>query len=391
LNKILLHTEVQQFIHDHLQKDLPSLILKGSPFKDISIQELAEQILSKSKCQIKLPTWFQTKGIYYPKPVSIEQTSSEITAGYKSTLIGGNTLIDLTGGFGVDSYYFSKKINKVIHCEIDKDLSEIAKYNFRVLEAYNTECREEDGIELLNNEKIHYDWIYIDPSRRSASRAKVFKLEDCLPDVSLHLDLFLQRSTSIMIKLSPFLDISSTVNSLKFVKEIHIVAVKNEVKELILLIEKDYLGPTILKAVHIVKKMPQIFEGSFPSRAEATYSLAKKYLYEPNSAILKSGLFNEVSSQLEVCKLHVNSHLYTSDEIKWFPGRRFEIQSVIKYNKKLIKKTFGFKKANITVRNFYESVAQIRKKTGLKEGGDDYLFFTTDLQDKAIVIHCKKV
>ena len=391
MNSKLLHTEVQQFIHDNLQKDLPSLILKGSPFKEISIQELAGQILSKSKCQLKLPTWFQTRGIYYPKPVSIEQTSSEITAAYKSTLVAGGSLIDLTGGFGVDSYYFSKKIDKVVHCEKDKDLSDIAAYNFKVLAAYNIDCKNKDGIDFLKNNSNDYDWIYVDPSRRSSNQAKVFKLEDCLPDVSLHLDVFFKRSSHIMIKLSPFLDITSTINSLKFVKEIHIIAVKNEVKELIFLIEKGYIGPINLRAVHIVNKTTEAFEGSFPSHREATYSLPKKYLYEPNSAILKSGLFNEVSYQLGVDKLHINSHLYTSNEIKTFPGRSFVIQSVIRYNKKLIKKAFGFSKANITTRNFYESVAQIRKKTGLKEGGDDYLFFTTDVQDKAVVIHCKKV
>ncbi len=367
------------------------MILKGSPFDEITIQQLAEQVLSKSKCKIKLPSWFQTKGIYYPKPVNIEQTSSEITAHYKSNLVSGKSLIDLTGGFGVDSYYFSKKIDQVIHCEKDRDLSEIAAYNFRVLAAQNTNCENRDGIALLKNNETQYDWIYVDPSRRNASKDKVFKIEDCLPDVALHLDIFLQRSSHIMIKLSPFLDISATINSLKFVKEIHIVAVKNEVKELIFLIEKHYVGPTNLKAVNIVNKTLDTFEGSFPSHDEAAYSLPKKYLFEPNSAILKSGLFNEVSNQLKLYKLHVNSHLYTLDKIIDFPGRSFEIQSVNRYNKKLIKKIFGFAKANITTRNFHESVAQIRKKIGFKEGGDDYLFFTTDLEDKAVVIHCKKV
>lgn len=382
---------MQQFIQDNLLKDLPSLILKGSPFKEISIQELAGQILSKSKCQKKLPTWFETRGIYYPKPVSVEQTSSEITAGYKSTLVTGDSLIDLTGGFGVDSYYFSKKIDKVVHCETDKVLSDIAAYNFKVLAAYNVDCKNTDGIEFLTHADNDYDWIYVDPSRRSSNQAKVFKLEDCLPDVTLHLDVFFKRSSHIMIKLSPFLDITSTINSLGFVKEIHIIAVKNEVKELLFLIEKGYTGPVNLRAVHIVNKTTEVFEANFPSHREATYSLPKKYLYEPNSAILKSGLFNEVSYQLGVDKLHVNSHLYTSNELIYFPGRSFMIQSVIRYNKKLIKKTFGFSKANITTRNFHESVSGIRKKTGLKEGGEDYLFFTTDFQDKAVVIHCKKV
>ena len=166
---------------------------------------------------------------------------------------------------------------------------------------------------------------------------------------------------------------------------------KNEVKELLVLVEKGYDGACNIKAVNIANGKNDCFEGKFQFRTEATYSPPKKYLYEPNSAILKSGLFNEVSSQLNLHKLHVNSHLYTSDALKEFPGRSFEIQAVMKYNKKLIKKKFGSKKANITTRNFHESVAQIRKKTGIKEGGNDFLFFTTDMEVSVVVFHCIKV
>lgn len=391
MNEKLLHTEVQEYIDSNLKTDLPNLVLKGSPFEGISIQDLAEQILSKSKCASKLPSWFATKNVYYPKPVNIEQTSSEITACHKSTLVSGVSLIDLTGGFGVDTYFFSKKINQVTHCEIDKELSSIVVYNFSQMGVENIDCKNEDGISYLRNSDGHYDWIYIDPSRRNELKTKVFRLEDCLPDVTEHLDTFLEHTSNVMIKLSPFLDISSTISRLQFVKEVHIVAVKNDVKELIVIIEKGYQGPCKLKTLNIINDKKDLFEGTYPSQALPNFSLAKKYLFEPNSAILKSGLFNEVSSQLNLCKLHINSHLYTSDVLIDFPGRSFEIKEVFKYNRKQIKKKFGGKKANITTRNFHESVAQIRKKTGIKEGGNDYLFFTTDMEEKAVMIHCLKV
>lgn len=387
----MLHKEVQQFINTHLKTDLPQLIFKGSPFEDIKIQELAEQILAKSKSRDKLPTWFKTDRIYYPKPLSIEQTSSERSADYKSSLIAGDTLIDLTGGLGVDCYFFSKKFKKVTHCEIDALLSEIASHNFNLLEQNNITCLHKDGIEELTENQTVYDWIYVDPSRRNELKSKVFKLEDCLPDVGHHLPLLLKRSDQILIKLSPLLDISLTIKSLRFVKEIHVVAVKNEVKELLVLIQKGYKGDCKLKTINISNNEQQKFEGHFPSDASAVFSAPKKYLYEPNSAILKSGLFNEVSNQLDISKLNNNSHLYTSDELIDFPGRRFYIESVTKYNKKLLKKSYRFKPAHITTRNFHDSVAQIRKKTGIKEGGNDYLFFTTDSEDKAIVLHCTKV
>ena len=391
MNEKLLHTEVQRFVNTNLKTDLPTLILKGSPFTGISIQELAQQVLSKSKCYTKLPTWFQTEKIYYPKAVNIEQSSSEITAHYKSTLLSGRSLIDLTGGFGVDAYFFSKRFDLVTHCEIDEELSEIVSYNFGLLGAKNIECQKEDGISFLENTAFHYDWIYVDPSRRNELKTKVFRLEDCLPDISLHLETLLRHSNNIMVKLSPFLDITATIDRLQFVKEVHVVAVKNEVKELLVLIEKGYKGTCHLKAVNITKDKKDVFEGVFPSQEEPRFSKAGKYLFEPNSAILKSGLFNEVSAQLKLYKLHINSHLYTSDILVDFPGRSFKIIAIFKYNKKQIKRNFGSKKANITTRNFHDTVAQIRKKTGIKEGGDDYLFFTTDIEDNAIMIHCKKV
>lgn len=391
MNEAVLHIETQEFIHTNLHADLSQIILKGSPFKDVSIQELADQIKSKLKSKDKLPTWFHTDNMYYPKPLSIEQTSSEMTAAYKGTLAKGTSMIDLTGGFGVDSFYFAKNFTALTHCEINSELSKIVAHNFRRLAQKNIHCIASDGIDVLASESKKYDWIYLDPSRRDDLKAKVFQIEDCLPDVAKHLNLLLERSDNIMIKLSPLLDLTSTIQRLKYIKDIHIIALKNDVKELLFIIQKGYVGGIKIKTVNLTKENRQSFEGTYPSNAQASFSLPKNYLYEPHGGIMKSGLFNEVSHVLNIDKLNINSHLYTSKDLINFPGRRFLISATFKYNKKILKKHLPGLKANIATRNFRESVAQIRKKTGIKEGGTDYLFFTTDINNSPLVILCHKV
>ncbi|UCE93122.1 MAG: class I SAM-dependent methyltransferase [Flavobacteriaceae bacterium] len=391
MNTHLLHTDVQLFINQNLNSDLAKLVLRGSPFPHIPIQQLVEQIKSKSKVKGKLPTWYESDQIVYPNSLHLEQSSSEITAEYKAGLTEGNRIIDLTGGYGIDSFFFATRFNEVVHCEINTELSEIAAYNFKVLGVDHITCVPRDGIKYLLKTAEKFDWIYMDPSRRDDFKGKVFRLEDCIPNVIEHLDSLLQFSDKIMIKLSPLLDISATIRSLNFVKEVHTVSVRNEMKELIVIIQKNYQEQIKLVATDFSNGIETIFRSTFPSTSKATYSPPEKYLYEPNSAILKAGLFNEVSHHLNVHKLHINSHLYTLNELIEFPGRRFLIKEVFKYNKKEVRKRFGTQKANITTRNFKESVAEIRKKTGIKEGGEDYLFFTRDLHDSAIVIHCRKV
>ncbi len=391
LIKKILSTEIQLFINKEKSNKITDIILKGSPFEGVSIQDLANQIASKQKSEYKLPTWYHCENIYYPQKISIEQTSSEVTAKYKSDLILGKSIIDITGGFGVDCYYFSKVFDKVIHCEINEELSEIVKHNNTVLGVNNIETIAQNGIEFLKNTNQKFDYIYIDPSRRNDVKGKVFLLKDCLPNVPEHLDLLFSKSDKILIKNSPMLDISSGINELKFVKEITVVAVNNEVKELLFLLEKNYENNIKIKTINISKKGNQTFDFEYKSNSIPKYSLPLNYLYEPNVAILKSGGFNQLSEQLSVAKLHQHSHLYTSENLIDFTGRCFKIQEVMSYDKKRLKKLIPNKKANITTRNFPKSVAQIRKETGLKDGGDLYLFFTKNIDDKNIVIVCKTI
>jgi 16S rRNA G966 N2-methylase RsmD len=391
LNERILHQDVQEYISDHLKSDLHKLILKGIPFDGITIQEIANQIICKQKSEKKLPSWFNAKNIYYPPKVSIEQTSSEVTASYKSGIVSGKSILDLTGGFGVDSYYFSKSFQKVIHCEITKNLSEIAAHNFKQLAILNIETISENGLEYLKKSTEIFDVIYIDPSRRNDVKEKVFLLKDCEPNIPENIDLLFKKTKTILLKNSPILDITSAINELKFVKEIHVVAINNDVKELLYILEKGYCKEILIKTINFTKKSAQKFHFNYHKKPVSSYQEPLEYLYEPNAAVLKSGAFHEISTQLNIFKLHQHSHLYTSKKRIEFPGREFKIVAVLPYDKKQILKLLPNKKANITIRNFHKTVAQIRKELKIKDGGDSFLFFTTNIHNKFICMYCKKL
>lgn len=392
MNPDILNNEVQQYINSQLNEDITKLLLQGQHKHGIPTKSIVEQIEAKRKSKIKLPTWFLTEGIYFPNKLNIEQTSSETTAKYKSELISGNSIIDITGGFGVDCYFFSKRFSKVFHCEINTELSEIVTYNSGVLNTKNIDFVAQDGIEYLQDNEQNFDWIYIDPSRRHGQKGKVFFLEDCSPNVPEHLDFLFSKTGQIMMKTSPLLDLSVGLKALKYVESIHIVSLKNEVKELLWILKKGYSDSIKIYTVNSVDEHNEQFAFDIEEEAQAnpTYSHPLTFLYEPNAAVYKSGAFKLVSSKLKVHKLHKNSHLYTSEKLVSFPGRRFKIDQVVPYNKQLLKKELS-KKANITSRNFPETVQNIRKKFDIKDGGDIYLFFTTNVLDEKIVLFCSKV
>lgn len=392
MNLLVLQAKVQKFIEHNVNNNLTKIILKGSPFQGISPQELATQIVGKNKASKKLPTWFSNNNIYYPTKLNIEQTSSEITAKYKATLVSGENIIDITGGFGVDCFAFSKRFKKVVHCEINQELSEIVAHNFKEMAINNVAIYAKNGLEFLHHSAKKYDAIYIDPSRRNDAKGKVFLLNDCHPNVPEHLDFLLSKSNQILIKNSPLLDISQTIAALKFVKEIHIVAINNDVKELLFLIEKKYEESITIKTLNFHKNKPQHFKFTYQQKAISSYSKPLTYLYEPNAALLKSGGFHAISAQLHLDKIHQHAHLYTSKNIlEEFPGRKFKITHTNRYHKKEILKHLTTKKANITTRNFPKTVAQIRKELHIKDGGTQYLFFTTDIDENLLVIFCEQL
>ncbi|MCG2459674.1 class I SAM-dependent methyltransferase [Flavobacteriaceae bacterium F89] len=375
-----------------MNTDIMSVLLHKASFDGLSLKELAQQIEAKKKCKDKLPLWFSTPNIYYPERLNLEQASSEITAAYKSEKVNGRSLVDLTGGFGVDSYFFSEKLDRVFHCEIDEDLSDIAAHNFLALGAKNIISVKGDGIEFVKQSKVKFDWIFLDPSRRHKSKGKVFLLSDCLPNVPENLDHLFDKSDRVLIKTSPMLDLSAGLKELREVLEIHVVAAQNEVKELLWFLRKGATGKVSIHTVNFGNSGTESFNFDHLEEKEAlsSFGFPAKYLYEPNAAILKSGGFKIVGSRFGLSKLHEHSHVYTSDILTDFPGRRFQILEVVPYTKRTIQK-LNLDKANITTRNFPESVAGIRKKFKIKEGGDIYLFFTKDRDGKLIALRCKKV
>lgn len=392
MNLEILNPEIQEFINSNIGVSISKLALQKNPFPSVEWISILNQIAAKAKAKDKLPTWFSAQNIIYPSKISIEQTSSEITALHKSLIVSGENLIDLTGGFGIDDYYFSKKIKNVAHCEINEELSSIVNHNFKQLHIENIKCYKGDSTETLLNLDIKWDWIYIDPSRRNDTKGKVFMLKDCLPNVPENLDFYFEKTDSILIKTAPILDISAGISELDHVKTIHIIAADNEVKELLWELRRSYSGSIAIKTINIAKEKAETFEFNLDdTHLEPIFGFPQKYLYEPNSAIMKSGGFDQVGLFYELDKLQKNSHLYTSDQLISFPGRIFEIEKCIPYSKNEMKQHLENQKANITTRNFTDSVESIRKKWKIKEGGNLYCFFTTDQNNSKIVLICTKI
>jgi hypothetical protein len=388
----ILKSEIQEFINNNIDATITKLALQKNPFPEMEWIIILNQIEAKTKAKLKLPTWFAAENIIYPSKISVEQTSSEKTAAYKASLLSGESLIDLTGGFGVDDFYFAKNIKEVAHCEINSELSQIVQHNFEQLNVQNITCHSEDSLETLAKLNTKWDWIYIDPSRRNNAKGKVFMLKDCLPNVPENLDFLFQHSDSILIKTAPLLDISAGLSELKNVKTIHIVALENEVKELLWELKKGFSGKTTIKTANLVKDKIDEFKFILDNTAEdPNYGLPEKYLYEPNSAIMKSGGFEEVGTFFELNKLHKHSHLYTNKTLIPFSGRVFEIENSFPYHKNEVKTQLAKQQFNITTRNFPDTVESIRKKWKIKDGGNRYCFFTTDKNDTKIVLICRKI
>lgn len=375
MNENILNDEVQTYINSHINADVNKIALAKSLFKDIISTELAGQIAAKKKSNHKLPTWFNAKQIYYPPLLSIEQCSSEPTAAYKSNLALGSTLIDLTAGFGVDSFFFSKKINEVYSCEINEELALISAHNAKILDAKNIKVLAKDGIEFLTFGTQSFDTIYIDPARRNQSN-KVFKLKDCTPDVAAHLNFFLSKAKRILIKTAPLLDISAGLLELKNVSEIHILSIKNECKELLWVIDKGFIGQTkiICASLNAHTKIFSFPIGDLKTKVIIPDKQDYQYLYEPDVCLLKSGAFNLISNHYDLKKLHQHSQLYYSDEFNpAFIGRIFEVKSQLTLNE--LKKEKDLK-GNVIVRNFPEKADVLVKKYKITPTHDDFILFT---------------
>lgn len=389
----LTKPEIQDFIKDHLYDDPSALMLKANHYPDWPMKLIVEQIQAKRKAKSKLPSWFNTTGIIYPPVLSMEQCSSEYTARYKMNLINkGAKMIDLTGGFGVDFAFLSEKFSEAQYIERQVELVDRAEYNFNLLGLTDIKVHHGQSEQFLASQD-KFDLIYLDPARRDGHNEKVVRLEDCEPNVVSLLPELLSKAKKVMIKTSPLLDIKGAINQLCAVAEVHVLAVANEVKELVFLLDNDSSKAPNIRCVNLKADSQEVFEFNFEAEEQSAsgFGPVQVYLYEPNAAIMKAGAFKMIGNEFGLNKLHVNAHLYTSSQIvEDFPGRTFRVIDKISMNRKVLKGHFPDMKANIAVRNFPMTVAQIRKKSGLKEGGDQYLFGTTDQQGKLMIL-CEKI
>lgn len=387
MNREVLTPAVQRFLLEKANADPRKIALTKSPFVKVSSSELATQIESRQKAKKKLPLWFNSDSIYYPPTISIEQASSEKTALYKSKLIPENSaVIDLTGGFGVDTFYFSLRAKSVVHCEINTQLSEIAAHNAKQLGRDNIQFINGNGIEYIINHNDSYNTIFVDPSRRVNTK-KVFKLDDCEPNIVQYQAELLKKSQQLIIKTSPLLDISLSISQLDHVKEVHIISLKNECKELLFVLEKDFIGIPLIHATLINDDKEYVFSFLETEEKESTFQIEEpmQYLYDPDVALLKAGCFKLIAQRYKLKKLNLNTHLYTSNErIKSFPGRVFKVKEVLEY--KNFKKTKTNLSANVIAKNFPLNVESLRKKHRIEESENDFIFFCKTSNDKLSVI-----
>lgn len=384
------------FIHIHAEADVRQLALQGTKNPEVDLSFALEQIAGRQKAKTKLPSWAAVDGIVYPPHLSMEQCSSEQTARYKALIAGKGTLIvDLTAGFGVDMAFMSQGFQKAIYVERQAPLCAISSENFKLLGLNHIEVICADGIDYLHQLK-HADLIFLDPARRDNHGARTYGIADCTPNVLELRDELLEKADRVMLKLSPMLDWRKAVEDLGHVNEVHIVSVDNECKELLLILSKEK-KPLKLFCVN----NDQVFEGdqgdwlNERSIAEIRVPVpmsSQAYLFEPNASIMKAGCFTLLEQRFNVSQLDKNSHLFVSDkDCSDFPGRRFTIEKTTSMNKRELKTALaGIDKANITVRNFPLSVAELRKRLKLKDGGNLYLFATTLADGQHQLFLCRK-
>ncbi|WP_317172661.1 THUMP-like domain-containing protein [Echinicola salinicaeni] len=384
-------------MQDHLNEDPAQLLLKHHQNKSLDIKEAVQQISARKKAQNKLPSWVANPHIIFPASISLEQCSSEQTANFKAQFVQGKSLVDLTGGFGVDTYFLGKKFEKVLYLERQEKLAEIAKFNFSTLSNSSDKFQvlSEDSMAFLKNTAQFFDWIYVDPARRGGHNQKLYKLADCEPDIVGHWDMLSHKAACIMVKASPMLDIKEALKELPIVHEVHIVAVKNEVKEVLLIWRKDEKKQEpLIKAWNLSSSEKLAFEFTYTEEevTPVAFGPVEKYLIMPSAAILKAGGFKSFAHQFGLKKLHSNTHLYTTDKLpEKIQGRVFEVIEVFKLDKKKIKQLFPSGKVNVLSRNHPLKAEAIKKKFKLKDGGEEFLLACTTSDGLPKAFYCKRV
>jgi len=394
------------------QKQL--LALAATPESDTSAAFLAAQVKALQKIRTKIPAWY-CPGLTFPLAVSIEQASSERTARFKAGLLSGQKIADLSGGLGVDSFFFAQRFDSLVYVEENEVLVAAARHNFAHLGVQNVQIEHGSAEYFLSQTKENFDLIYLDPARRDGQGGRVFRLEDCSPDVLKIKPLLLQKATRVLLKTAPMLDLRLAVKQLGQVSKIWVVASEGECREVLYLIEQTAppLEQIPINAVSLhapnrtdtlrnertdldapIESDVREFGFTWAEEQEAHPELSepRQFLYEPNPAILKAGAFRCFANRFGLAKLHPNTHLYTASEhVAPVPARSFSIERVCKYDRKAVQAAIPEGKANIACRNFPDTPEQVRRKLGLADGGETYLFAVTDVLGNRSVLVCRSV
>jgi 16S rRNA G966 N2-methylase RsmD len=391
-----LPAAARQYVAEHLHDDPAQLALQARRYPGLPVPDLVRQIQARQKARGKLPAWAENPDLIFPPTLSVEQASSARTAAYKASLVQGQRLADLTGGFGVDAAHFAATVPEVHYVERNLSLVDVVRYNLAQLGIDNVKCHNDDAVNFLRNTPDSFDWIYLDPARRDTAARKIFRLQDCEPDVLRIMPLLLHKSRSVLLKTSPMLDIEQALQELRHVRRLWVVAVDNECKEVLYELGPEPAVDPERFTVNLLRNGQQQefrLNRAREGRAIARYALPQQYLYEPNVAVLKAGGFRSIGTAFEMLKLHQHSHLYTSDILRpEFPGRIFRIKAFEKYDAAALRAYLGPEaRAHVTTRNFPDTVAEFRHRTGIREGGDLYLFATTNLEGKLMILVCEKL
>ncbi|WP_312822929.1 class I SAM-dependent methyltransferase [Epilithonimonas sp.] len=390
----LISSDIQNYINQNLNSDLTKLLLKKSPFDNVSMQEIVQQIKGRKTAEKKFP--FLTKeGIVFPPNLNLEQASSQSTAEYKAQNLKGKSFLDLTCGFGIDAYFLSKNFDEVTLIEQNPELISIVENNWKALDRKANfinenlevflESLREPQADKQSQIKNKFDIVYLDPARRDRQNKKKFLLEDLSPNLLEIEEQLHSISDKIIVKLSPLIDISYLISELRNITEIQIIAVRNEVKELLLIIEnkeqRTKNKDVEIRCVNLESDEPEfLFNFNDEKSAKSEFSESLKFLYIPNNSILKAGAFNIISEKFGLKKLHPNTHFYTSEhKIENFPGRVLEIEKI---DAKDLKKG---EKYNLISKNYPLKPEEIKKKYKLNDGGNHYLIFTQSVNGKEIL------
>jgi len=392
MNLELLKQDAISYINHYESLNVHQFALKKSPFKGISSKDLAQQLFGRQVAKYKFPSLYEHPDVLYPPKLNLEQTSSEVTASYKAQLVNDNeTLIDITGGFGVDSIAFAKQALHATYCERDHTIYDFAQHNFKTLKLPIT-THHTDGIDFLKESDANYDVVFIDPSRRDQNAKKVFRLEDSLPNILEHINLFKTKAKRAIIKLSPLVDIDYCLSHVDCISTIHVVAHRNEVKELLLVL--DFKASPHTQTVHVVNLQTDHEPVCFSTdelQLQQQFSQVQTYLYEPHAGLMKSGAFGWLCKTFQLKAIAQDSHLFTLNADIQFPGRSFKVLHVLSPHKKSILKAISGRKANVSCRNYPLKPEQVKKKYGMIDGSNLYVFFTTTFENQKIVIVCKKM